>query len=801
MTWSKNFKKEVIDMRILQAQCDQFAGIKNRSYTFSDGINVIVGDNEGGKSTLIELIYRVLFQNPKLNKTKDKEFMQRCFPANVVSGTKGDNVDGTVTIVADAGNYRLKKEWNSKTSSVKLIQPDDTSIADYDAIVAILSDILGYSNAVYSDIVFSRQYNQDAVVKQIFGSSEAKTDIFKNASETAVSGGFPIDELGSRLESILAEYIGNWDVNGDRPNSRNIRWKNGNGLIINKYYETEDLREAMDTAISAERSHEEYRVKSIEAAEIVKQLETYHSKLISSKGTIENLHNKKLLFETKQRDFGVWKRDIDLWPQREELLKKLRERQNSLTVIAFNNVNLANEAYQKALKDRGSLIVSDEDVRRANELDRAIERISAQMSINLKGKIELAPNVSASIKTALGEADIQSNNGTFTVSEAFNVEIPDVMRLEISPANIDVDALREDFQAKTGELRRMLEKYAVSDVGALQKLKNDSDDLDKALEKAGNNFIRLLGASDISTANKQFEILTEQASKLIAEGVSSGDERTVKAEIEKLTEGRTLEAAIERLAKELEDFLEKYGSLEELENKIANANAEISKLNEDIQNTTIPEELAGIADFEIELDNTETKLSAATEKLNNAKASESDAFRLLSGESVEELKLKYSESREALQMIKNAYKRYRHIYEVFLRLKESNKQNPLVDVGEKMRDYLEAISLGNVKVQEISANLEEVVISSTGTILNYDIVSEGTKETIALAFRLALLEHIFKDKSGFALFDDSLIEMDPARRAASATLLKKFAEKHQVIFTTCEPTFADLLGGTRIDID
>ena len=43
-------------MKIKNISCTQFAGVRDRNVSFTDGINVIYGKNESGKSTLVNLI-------------------------------------------------------------------------------------------------------------------------------------------------------------------------------------------------------------------------------------------------------------------------------------------------------------------------------------------------------------------------------------------------------------------------------------------------------------------------------------------------------------------------------------------------------------------------------------------------------------------------------------------------------------------------------------------------------------------------------------------------------------------------
>lgn len=81
-----------------------------------------------------------------------------------------------------------------------------------------------------------------------------------------------------------------------------------------------------------------------------------------------------------------------------------------------------------------------------------------------------------------------------------------------------------------------------------------------------------------------------------------------------------------------------------------------------------------------------------------------------------------------------------------------------------------------------------------------EILSAGTRKTVLLAFRLAILNYYFPNGDGLIVLDDDLLDMDPNRRLQAAALLKSFAEKNQVIFTTCDPVIAKLLGGNQIKV-
>ena len=71
-------------MKITNVSCTQFAGIRDRSISLFDGINVIYGKNESGKSTLVNLLSRTLFQNARLDRRSDKEFIELYFPGPTI---------------------------------------------------------------------------------------------------------------------------------------------------------------------------------------------------------------------------------------------------------------------------------------------------------------------------------------------------------------------------------------------------------------------------------------------------------------------------------------------------------------------------------------------------------------------------------------------------------------------------------------------------------------------------------------------------------------------------------------------
>ena len=59
-----------------------FGGTADRSYAFAEGLNVLLGPNEAGKSTLVNALFAARIVPPDVRRSADdwKNFMARCLP-------------------------------------------------------------------------------------------------------------------------------------------------------------------------------------------------------------------------------------------------------------------------------------------------------------------------------------------------------------------------------------------------------------------------------------------------------------------------------------------------------------------------------------------------------------------------------------------------------------------------------------------------------------------------------------------------------------------------------------------------
>lgn len=120
------------------------------------------------------------------------------------------------------------------------------------------------------------------------------------------------------------------------------------------------------------------------------------------------------------------------------------------------------------------------------------------------------------------------------------------------------------------------------------------------------------------------------------------------------------------------------------------------------------------------------------------------------------------------------------------------------DIVDSFARYLGIISAGRVSSEFTDASKLNMNIYSSDNRLDFRKLSEGTKETVSLAFRLAVFDHLFPDGGGIIVFDDPFTDMDAERAAQSCELIKECASRHQVIFLTCREDYLGMLNGNNI---
>ncbi|MBQ4044109.1 MAG: AAA family ATPase, partial [Clostridia bacterium] len=220
-------------MKVRRICCTQFAGLNEKSLSLEDGINILYGKNESGKSTFVHLLSRTLFQNAKLDKRTDRDFRQLYFPApHADHRTPGDFIDGSVTLETEDGLYTLRKEWGEDPRCT--LSTPDAILRSPQQIDETLRRILEYGEGVYGEILLSSQRNTLPALSALLdpgSKSDARTEILTAVTAAfAETGALSVDAIGQAIQEKTEAIAGkHWDAEAGKPQRKagSGRWASG----------------------------------------------------------------------------------------------------------------------------------------------------------------------------------------------------------------------------------------------------------------------------------------------------------------------------------------------------------------------------------------------------------------------------------------------------------------------------------------------------------------------------------------------------------------------------------------------
>lgn len=789
-------------MKFKNISCTQFAGIRDTDISFRDGINIIYGKNESGKSTLVNLISRTLFQNVKLDGRSNKDFLDLYFPSAMKNGgAVGDFIDGKLSFEAEDGTYTLSKEWGADARCT-LSAPNGV-IRSQQQIDEILHKALVYGEGVYSDMLFPSQRNADASLQTLLDASK-KTDAKQEISDAvtmafAESGGVSIDAIGQAIENKIREIEGlHWDCEKSVPVKRSGRWARDLGEILKAYYDYLDAQTVLDNIADLEAR----------ADSAVAEYNGHNDAFCRAETEFEvfGKYAKRLTAESERREkiaglnaeIKKYSEVLVEWPELEKSLESAKklcaEKTNRIIFDKYSAAKrLADGINEYQSRLDGVKCPSDEEILTVRNEQRRYSVLENKLcGMNITAKLNMLNGHNAVIKS-IRTGEVLNLDESMTIDEAVSITVPNVMEISLSPADTDTEEIKKQLDASKAAIDEVYGKY---DVNSVEEMESRSREYRAAYDKIENAKNRLSVLLDGTTLDE----LSAQA-----EGITDIREtQDIDSDILKLCGNMDITRFIAQRETQISLYEREYVSRETLKNNILSKTDTLNKEKEtDKEAEGIPEEYLNLVNPDAHLAMLKNEVDGARKLREDALSEKAAALGRLEAyregldgdpaERVHRAERKFKEQEELL-------KHWKHIETVFRQKKDELSDNPMQDIAEQFASYLMQISGGRVSSEFTEQDKLSMNIYTSDRLLDYGKLSEGTKETVFLAFRLAALDHLFPSGGGVIVLDDPFTDMDPERTARSCELLKEFAKRHQVIFLTCKEEYASMLGGNEIRV-
>ena len=802
-------------MHIKSFSTNRFAGLEDLNINFEDGLNVILGENESGKSTIINGIQSSIFKNIKLlkNNNKDKDFIKNFMP---ISG--GDFIDGKVIISTESGDYEVFREW-SNNPNILLKTPNGDLIKDENRVNTILKEALIFGESTYSSIVFAKQKDLKKSIDNIIVDEDITKELSDLLRQTLMElDGVSIDVIKKNLDLELDDLFKRWDIEKIYPeNNRGINnpYKVGIGKVLESFYEKENLRIVTDRAFENEKNFEEVSKK-------LKEISEYRNKCHSEKIDLEVLSediNKRSILESNMalinKNLNEYTDINTQWPKNEQKLefyieeleklekrkekfekellevkKSIRKRELIQRIDKIKKINSEKDILEGSLKSCKNIV--DEDISLLESLNKEI--INIETAINA-GKMILRLNNSKKeifIKRDLEKEEALEENIEYSSKGFISISNEDFI-IEIKSGEIDYDELSKKHLLLKSDFENSLKRLEIKDI-------EEGKENNKNIKEIQYNILKKSEEINYILSNSKLEDLQEELKDLedIEENI---DESLINFELKNINNEIIEKKSTIKINEEKINFWkEKYGTQDRLFDMVIEEKTNLKLKEKEYEKLKpLPKEFESTDSFLKRLSFLKEESGNLDEEVLRLRTLHLEAKNNLSDETYEELKKSSIEAQRNFEKNLNRGIKLLKIQKVFFQVKEDLEMDPMESLVKEFKKVLSTITLGKYDNSSIDETFE-IELLKNGNKVPLELLSAGTYDSVALAFRFAILKHLFEENSGYVVLDDCLVDLDPMRKKEAVALIQEFGKENQIIFTTCDPTTAQMLGGNIIEL-
>jgi len=760
-------------VRIDSLYISSFGGIKNLKLDFSKAFNVVYGDNENGKSTVMAFIKMMFYGNEKGGSNLSKNIRKKYTPWD------GSQMAGSIDFEHSGKKYRIEREFRSSNSTDK-VSLIDLDLGTREIVGADIGKrFLGLSAAAFERSVFIGQFGFPE------SDSEAEGELNSKLSNIVLTGdeNVSFQTVFSRIEKARLSLMSKSGRAGEY--DKNLKL-------------CTELEAKLE---SSRRAQEEYAEKSAKAEEIREKLSYLANVAMSLKEEIAK--------ETDIKNAQKYKTMIELKAELDKLGKTMTLSDGSIIDDVYLSklrfcISKAEASLEKLSKKQTEISVLEKGLEGNHlpEKNESKEDLKAQINKKTEQKENYEQGLRA-LEKRLSELEATTEKKPFFKTKGAaavvllwvfgilaivfgyleNYVITPVCAalslvcLALTPIFISLD--------KTKRAKNETEKINVAD--EFRRIKKELSGLEEELLGLRFKIMAAEAQSNTSVLANQREMLqNSKKEKEVLENQFRADENTLLelfarykvardlSEVKLLLDEVTQKAVKQKEIKQQLNFIAKdigYLSYEDVQKKLdeleefTETDVDFKELKENYEST-----LSQMSEYKSQL----ATLMAEMKSL----AAECGKLETLSSE-LNACKQKLISQKEFCETADIACE---VLSESFAELRRSYGSELEKEASEILKKLTESKYVGmNIsKSFDINVNEKETF---GGREIEY--LSSGAADQAYLSLRIALLKLIAGDEALPLFLDDALAQYDDNRLKQALEFLKDFASTNQVIMFTC----------------
>lgn len=800
-------------MIIKRIKIDPFGGLSGRELDFQSGLNVIVGPNEAGKSTIFNAIQKVLLIRVQLYKRDFEREIERFLP---VGG--GDTVHVELYFDHDKKPYVLKKTWGG-TKSAELRLPEGSVITNDDAIMERLDSCLPATEGTVKSVLMTYQSGLEKTLVEI-GPETVHTlgDMLRKA--VMETDGISVDEFKRNIRGRVDDYFCHWDRIKQCPDKgRGISnpWKKEVGFILSAFYNKESIRVNLENSLQYEEELDKLNKQIEEISGRINQKETF---IKSNKKAVEDARERRTLnaeLKALQGTINELKKANSEWPVIENQIETINKEipgieEKEKLLIEEKSAAEQNEESKALLEKFKKVEGKKKALDEAEEKLKLVKRLTGEDLDKIKNTFSELNNLKTGIAAGKLKVSFKAKKN-FVISiqkdleEGSREEIKDGDSLQLEAGGrikLEHQDWIMDVISGEGDFEKIKKKYEESERTLNELLKkHEVETLEKAIE-VNREYERLLNEMEKTKGIYESELggysYEELKSKIETLGEVK-ETRPLTAIVEELVNlQNTLRSKKEELKTKqeaIQKFMSKYENKDQLLLNLADEVRKEKDTRGKIDNLApLPE---GVEDSERFIEEYERiRREMEEEKKRKIELELRRAGLKEPEESSEELEKQLIDAEENFKAVLKKGESFARILDVTENILGKMDISTYQELERDIEKYLSAMTGKRYSKIKMEEGLPQGFIRDDGKVLFHELLSHGTKDVLGLALRLSMSKHFLRDADGFLIMDDPLVNLDPDRQKKAVEIINEYAEQKQILIFTCHPSHAELLGGHKI---